>query len=52
MTIKEAHTALEVSRQWLHYLVKSGKITATTIYGKRLIIKDERFKAMQKARKP
>jgi len=51
MTIKEAHNALDVSRQWLHHLVTTGQITATTIYGKRLIVKDKRFKELQKARK-
>lgn len=51
LTIKEAHTALGVSRQWLHTLVTNGHITATTIYGKRLIVKDKRFKDLQKARK-
>ena len=50
LTLKDARAELGVSRQWLHFLVTSGQITATKMYGKPLIINDKRFKAIKKAR--
>ncbi len=51
LQVNEAATALKVSRQWVHHLVTTNKLTTATLYGKRLIVMDDRFKAVQKARK-
>jgi len=48
--VKEAATALNMSRQWIHHLVTTNQLTTATLYGKRLIVMDKRFKAIKKAR--
>lgn len=48
--IQEAARRLGVSRQWLHELIKRGEIGTTEYTGRRVVIDDERFKALRRER--
>jgi predicted site-specific integrase-resolvase len=47
---KQAAAALKMSRQWLYELINRGEIGTSEIAGRRLILEDERFKALRKER--
>ena len=47
---KQAADALRMSRQWLYQLINRGEIGTTEIAGRRFVIEDERFKAIQHQR--
>ena len=47
---KQAADALNMSRQWLYHLINLGEIGTSEIAGKRFILEDARFKAIQRER--
>lgn len=50
LQIRSAAKALNMSRQWLHHLIKLGTIGTSEIDGRRFVLEDERFKAIQRER--
>ena len=51
MQISQAAKILNMSRQWLHELILRGEITTEEVAGRRLIVDDRLFKAIQRERK-
>ena len=49
--IKEAATRLNVSRQWVNTLINQGKVTTKMVVGRRVIVADRLFLAMEKERR-
>jgi len=47
---KQAAVLLNMSRQWLYELINRGEIGTTEIAGRRVVLDDERFKAIQRYR--
>ena len=51
MQIKDAATRLGFSRQWTHVLIDQGKLNTTILAGRRVVIADKAFQAMEKGRR-
>lgn len=51
LSIKQAAKLLRASRQSVHSWINAGKLSTTVIAGRRCIIEDELFKAIQESRK-
>jgi excisionase family DNA binding protein len=49
--VKEAAARLKISRQWVNTLIKKGKIATTILAGRRVVIADKAFQALEKARR-
>ena len=47
---QQAADALKMSRQWLYQLIRRGEVTTANVAGKRLVIDDDQFKALRRAR--
>ena len=47
---KQAADALNMSRQWLYQLINRGEVGTTEIAGRRFVLEDDRFKAIQRER--
>ena len=51
MQIKDAATRLGFSRQWTHVLIDQGKLNTTLLAGRRVVIADKAFQAMERGRR-
>jgi excisionase family DNA binding protein len=49
--VKEAAARLKISRQWVNTLINKGKIATTILAGRRVVIADKAFQALEKARR-
>ena len=49
--IKEAATRLNVSRQWVNTLINQGKVTTKMVVGRRVIVADRLFLALERGRR-
>jgi hypothetical protein len=49
--IKEAATRLNVSRQWVNTLINQGKVTTKVVVGRRVIVADRLFLALERGRR-
>jgi excisionase family DNA binding protein len=49
--VKEAAARLKVSRQWVNTLINNGKISTAILAGRRVVIADKAFIALEKARR-
>jgi hypothetical protein len=49
--VKDAAARLKVSRQWINTLINNGKIATTILAGRRVVIADKAFQAMEKGRR-
>lgn len=47
---QQAADALKMSRQWLYELIRRGEVATTEIAGRRVVIEDAQFKAIQRER--
>lgn len=52
LQVKQAATLLGVSRQSIHAWINSGKLGTSVLAGRRLVLQDDRFKALQTKRAP
>ena len=50
MQITEAAGRLNMSRQWLYELIRRREVSVTEIAGRRVVIEDDRFRAIAKRR--
>ena len=48
--ITEAARLLHMSRQWLYQLIERGEIGTSEIAGRKVVLDDERFKALRRQR--
>ena len=48
--VKEAAARLKVSRQWVNTLINNGKISTAILAGRRVVIADKAFLAMERGR--
>ena len=51
LQIPHAAKRLGCSRQWVYVLLGRGVINAATILGRKAVVEDDHFKALEKARK-
>jgi excisionase family DNA binding protein len=51
LTVTDAAKRLKVSRQWTTTLINQGKIATTILAGRRVVIADKAFQAMEKGRR-
>ena len=51
MQIKDAAAKLGFSRQWTHVLIDQGKLNTTVLAGRRVVIADKAFLAMERERR-
>ena len=51
LNLKQAAKILGVSRQWVHVLLEQKKLNTVEIAGRRVIIHDQLFRAMDRARR-
>ena len=51
LTVTDAAKRLKVSRQWATTLINQGKIATTILAGRRVVIADKAFQAMEKGRR-
>jgi len=49
--VKDAAARLKVSRQWINTLINNGKISTAILAGRRVVIADKAFQAMEKGRR-
>jgi len=49
--IKEAANRLNVSRQWVNTLINQGKVTTKMVVGRRVIVADRTFLALERGRR-
>ena len=49
--VKEAATRLKVSRQWVNTLINHGKVTTKMVVGRRVIVADRLFLALERGRR-
>jgi excisionase family DNA binding protein len=49
--IKEAANRLNVSRQWVNTLINQGKVTTRMVVGRRVIVADRLFLALERGRR-
>jgi excisionase family DNA binding protein len=49
--IKEAANRLKVSRQWVNTLINQGKVTTKMVVGRRVIVADRAFLALERGRR-
>ena len=49
--IKEAANRLNVSRQWVNTLINQGKVTTKMVVGRRVIVADRAFLALERGRR-
>ena len=51
MQIKDAAAKLGFSRQWTHVLIDQGKLNTTMLAGRRVVIADKAFQALERGRR-
>ena len=51
LQIKQTAERLGCSRQWVHTLINRGSLNTAHIVGRRVVVEDDQFKALEKARK-
>ena len=51
LTVTDAAKRLKVSRQWTTTLINQGKIATTILAGRRVVIADKAFQAMERGRR-
>tara|TARA_R110000823_G_scaffold107883_1_gene226901 strand:+ start:203 stop:367 length:165 start_codon:yes stop_codon:yes gene_type:complete len=49
--VKDAAARLKVSRQWVNTLINNGKISTAILAGRRVVIADKAFLAMERERR-
>ena len=49
--VKEAATRLNVSRQWVNTLINQGKVNTKVVVGRRVIVVDRLFLALERGRR-
>ena len=49
--VKEAAARLKVSRQWVNTLINNGKISTAILAGRRVVIADKAFLALERGRR-
>jgi excisionase family DNA binding protein len=49
--VKEAANRLNVSRQWVNTLINQGKVTTKMVVGRRVIVVDRLFLALERGRR-
>ena len=49
--VKEAAARLKVSRQWVNTLINNGKISTVILAGRRVVIADKAFLALERGRR-
>ena len=49
--VKEAANRLNVSRQWVNTLINQGKVTTKMVVGRRVIVADRAFLALERGRR-
>ena len=49
--VKEAATRLNVSRQWVNTLINQGKVTTKVVVGRRVIVVNRLFLALERGRR-
>jgi excisionase family DNA binding protein len=49
--VKEAAARLKVSRQWVNTLINNGKISTAILAGRRVVIADKSFLALERGRR-
>jgi len=49
--VKDAAARLKVSRQWVNTLINNGKISTAILAGRRVVIADKAFLAMERGRR-
>lgn len=49
--VKEAATRLNVSRQWVNTLINQGKVNTKLVVGRRVIVADRLFLALERGRR-
>ena len=49
--VKDAAARLKVSRQWVNTLINNGKISTTVLAGRRVVISDKAFIALERGRR-
>ena len=51
LTVTDAAKRLKVSRQWATTLINQGKIATTILAGRRVVIADKAFSALERGRR-
>ena len=51
LTVTDAAKRLKVSRQWATTLINQGKIATTILVGRRVVIADKAFAALERGRR-
>jgi len=49
--VKDAAARLKVSRQWVNTLINNGKISTAILAGRRVVIADKAFQALERGRR-